>query len=74
MIKIPQDNQEQNDTHHISCQEQKGNYAQTHFPINSHNSHILAEYETHKNSKFHTKALLRELCCIFLKISLIDIV
>ena len=33
-------------------QEQKGNHKQTYFPINSYN---LAEYETHKNSEFHTK-------------------
>ena len=42
IVKIAQDNQEENDTHHIACQEAKGNHTQTYFPINSY---VLAEYE-----------------------------
>ena len=52
IVKIAQDNQEENDTHHIACQEAKGNHRQTYFPINSY---VLAEYETQRKSKFHTK-------------------
>ena len=52
IITIAQDNQQQNDTHHIATQENLGNYKQTHFPINSY---VLAEYETRKESKLHTK-------------------
>ena len=52
IIRIAQDNQQQNDTHHIATQENQGNYKQTYFPINSY---VLAEYETRKESKLHTK-------------------
>ena len=36
IVKIAQDNQEENDTHHIACQEEKGNHKQTYFPIKSY--------------------------------------
>ena len=52
IIFIAQQSQEQNDTHYIIAQENKGNYKQTHFPINSY---VLVEYETRKDSKLHTK-------------------
>lgn len=47
IIFIAQQSQEQNDTHYIIAQEDKGNFKQTHFPINSF---VLVEYETRKDS------------------------
>ena len=52
IISIAQQCQEQNDTHYIIAQERRGNFTQTHFPINSY---VLVEYETRKDSKLHTK-------------------
>ena len=52
ILSIAQQSQEQNDTHYIVAQENKGNFIQTHFPINSY---VLVEYETRKDSKLHTK-------------------
>ena len=44
--------QEENDTHYnIVSQENKRNFIQTHIPINSC---VLVEYETRKDTKFHT--------------------
>ena len=52
IIKIALDNQEENDTHQISVRQNQGNYKQTYFPIDSY---VLAQYETYKDSKLHTK-------------------
>ena len=52
IILIAQKSQEENDTHYIATQENRGNFIQTHFPINSY---VLVEYETRKASKLHTK-------------------
>ena len=52
IILIAQKSQEENDTHHIATQENRGNFKQTHFPINSY---VLVEYETRKATKLHTK-------------------
>ena len=52
IILIAQKSQEENDTHYIATQENRGNFKQTHFPINSY---VLVEYETRKATKLHTK-------------------
>ena len=52
IILIAQKSQEENDTHYIATQENRGNFKQVHFPINSY---VLVEYETRKASKLHTK-------------------
>ena len=52
IIETAKSSQEENDTRHIATRENEGNYKQTHFPVNAY---FLAEYETRKVSKLHTR-------------------